>query len=36
MLVANERVSLDESDMRAVREVTVVFNIWYVIFLPIK
>jgi len=36
MLVANERVSLDKSDIRAVREVTGVFDKRYVIFLPIK
>jgi len=34
MLVANERVSLDESDIRAVREVTGYKRL--VILLPIK
>ena len=36
MLVANERVSLDVSDIRAGREVTGVFYKRYVISFPIK
>ena len=36
MLIANKRVSLDVSDISAVREVARVFDPRYVIFLPIK
>ena len=36
VLVANEGVSLDVSDIRAAREVISVFYKWYVSFLPNK